>query len=203
MWPLGTYERMVHEIKRRKTPTQPITFGILIADYRQEQNREYILNYIKRFNEKSGRYIDFFLPGYIEDEHYRNKKNLIVGEKEYFFDDRSYMEFLEKLETDFEIAYPYTPILLLVEYKRGHFKNCKKVRIELDDNARNIKKTGELFEQIFSIAQKKITLNGIRYELVKQEIREGLFESIISAIDNSLVTAIYEQGEIVTRYKLL
>jgi hypothetical protein len=47
MWPLGSYDRMVHEIKRRENRDIPVTFGILIADYRQQINREYILNYIE------------------------------------------------------------------------------------------------------------------------------------------------------------
>ena len=39
-----------------------ITMGILIADYRQTDAREYILNYMNRFDELSGKYIDFYLP---------------------------------------------------------------------------------------------------------------------------------------------
>lgn len=46
MWPLGQYDRLVHEIKRREDNSIPVTFGLLIADYNQQTCREYILNYI-------------------------------------------------------------------------------------------------------------------------------------------------------------
>ena len=36
-----------------------ITMGILVADYRQSEAREYMLNYLRRFDMLSGKYIDF------------------------------------------------------------------------------------------------------------------------------------------------
>lgn len=35
MWPLGYYDRIVHDIEERENRDIPLTFGILIADYRQ------------------------------------------------------------------------------------------------------------------------------------------------------------------------
>lgn len=171
MWPLGSYDRMVHEIKRRENKDIPVTFGILIADYRQQINREYILNYIEQFNYKSDRYINFYLPGYLEQHLSDKNEKIIIDNKEYYFSVSIYNEFLRKLEQDFNIGYPYTPILLLIEYDKGHFNMSKKIRIELDNESTNIKKTGNLFEGIFSISQKEVSLKGIASNLKKRRIQ--------------------------------
>ncbi|MCT4565625.1 MAG: hypothetical protein N4A68_15115 [Maledivibacter sp.] len=203
MWPLGDYERLVSEIKRRENMNIPVTFGILIADYRQVKCREYILNYINRFNYKSDRYINFYLPGYLEEDISRKRKDKIrIHEKEYYFDEEIYMRFLYKLESDFEIDYPYNPVLLLLEYDRGNFKKSKRIVIELDKDGADIKLVGELFERIFSYATSSSSINNISNKLMKTEITDGLLDSIIAAIDNSYLTAIYDKANNIAKYKL-
>lgn len=59
-----TFEKLSRRILEKYDEDIPITMGILVADYRQSDAREYILNYLNRFDERSGRYIDFYLPGY-------------------------------------------------------------------------------------------------------------------------------------------
>lgn len=203
MWPLGCYDRMVHEIKRRENRDMPVTFGILIADYRQQINREYILNYIERFNYRSDQYINFYLPGYLEEHRSDRNKKISIGDKDYYFSARVYDEFLRKLEIDFNIEYPYTPILLLIEYNNGHFSMSNKIRIELDSESMNIKRTGDLFDKIFSIAQKEVNLKEITTDLRKEAFKSGLIDNIIKSLDNSLITAIYDQGKSIKKYKVI
>ena len=59
-----TFESLSKRVLEKYDEEIPITMGILVADYRQSDAREYILNYLNRFDEKSGKYIDFYLPGY-------------------------------------------------------------------------------------------------------------------------------------------
>ncbi|WP_321993975.1 hypothetical protein [Clostridium butyricum] len=202
MWPLGSYERMVHEIKRRENPDIPITFGILIADYRQSLNQEYILNYINRFDYKSDRYINFYLPGYIDDDRYGSNQEICINDKKYYFNLNEYEKFLIYLENDFKIEYPYTPILLLVEYKNGHFSKSNIVRIELDSDPINIKRTGILFEKIFLCAQSHVNIDDIQKGLRKTAFKEGLLENIVQALDISWLTAIQSMSENVKSYKI-
>lgn len=202
MWPLGSYERMVHEIKRRENPDIPITFGILIADYRQSLNQEYILNYINRFDYKSDRYINFYLPGYIDDDRYGSNQEICINDKKYYFNSNEYEKFLIYLENDFKIEYPYTPILLLVEYKNGHFSKSNIVRIELDSDPINIKRTGIFFEKIFLCAQSHVNIDDIQKGLRKIAFKEGLLENIVQALDISWLTAIQSMSENVKSYKI-
>lgn len=76
MYPIGAYERLESELREaeEKLGTDArITFGILFADARQSRAKEYIINYMDIFDQKSGEYFNFFIPGYIE--YGRGSKN--------------------------------------------------------------------------------------------------------------------------------
>lgn len=203
MWPLGDYNRLVHEIKRRENSDIPVTFGLLIADYDQQQCREYILNYIERFNYRSDRYINFYLPGYLEESFYDDSKILVVGDKRHHFNRQIYLDFLIKLETDFSIEYPYTPVLVLMEYSNGNFKFTKRIVIQLDNSGSQIKQTGELFEQIFSIARNEVAISDFSNKLKRGEINRRVFETIVGCIDNKFITSICTNNQAIKKYRLL
>ncbi|GIO97184.1 hypothetical protein J14TS5_22700 [Paenibacillus lautus] len=202
MWPLGQYDRLVHEIKRREDNSIPVTFGLLIADYNQQTCREYILNYIDRFNYKSGRYINFYLPGYLEENFYHSNNKIIIKDKKYYFNREIYLEFLDKLEKDFSIDYPYNPVLILFEYDQGHFSKTKRVVIELDSNGSGIKKVGEIFEKIFELAKTNVNIRDFSKALQKSSLREGMLDKIIEGIDNSILTVVHNQTKNLRKYSL-
>jgi hypothetical protein len=201
MWPLGEYHRFVHEIKRRENKEIPVTCGLLIADYRQQMSREYILNYINRFDYKSDKYINFYLPGYFEDSIYKSKNVIKIKDQNYYFNEEKYMEFLMKLEEDFEIDFAYNPRLVLMEYDRGHFNKSKRIIIELDSEGADIKRTGELFESIFDIAKKHVHLDDISKALRNQELQDGLFDRVLRVMDNKLIIEIADSCNKIRRYK--
>ena len=64
MEPLKTFDDVATRILERKPGGTSVVIGILIADWRQTEAREYILNYMNMFDEESGKFIDFFIPGY-------------------------------------------------------------------------------------------------------------------------------------------
>ncbi len=202
MWPLGSYDRLVHEIKRRENQDIPVTFGLLIADYDQHRCREYILNYIDVFNYKSGEFINFYLPGYKEENHSSNCKQIFINDKEYYFDRRVYMEFLRNLEVDFKVEYPYNPVLILLQYEKGHFSNSKRIIIELDSDGSDVKKTGALFEKIFNISREVVALDDFSRALITGELRDGLFDTIVNGIGNSYLSAVIDQHGKSNRYRL-
>lgn len=202
MWPLGQYERLVHEIKRRENPDIPVTFGLLIADYRQQKCKEYILNYITRFNYISDNYINFYLPGYLEENEYNRDSIIKIENKKYYFDEKIYMDFLYHLEYDFNIKYPYNPVLILLEYSNGHFQNSNRIIIELDKDGADIKLTGELFDGIFEIAKEYVSISDFSNELVKGKFKDGLFNNIVDCIGNSYLSAIINTRNEIQKYSL-
>ena len=83
-----------------------------------------------------------------------------------------------------------------MEYEGGHFKKSKKIIIELDSNERNIQKVGELFEEIFDIAQNKVNLKKMMRELGKNQIRDNFWDMLIELIDNKYLTKVKEVYEV-------
>ncbi|EHA1007028.1 hypothetical protein ACV30Q_15295 [Clostridium perfringens] len=200
MWPVGSYENMINDIKRGKEKDETITFGILIADYRQQLSREYILNYVDIFNEKSDRYINFYLPGYLEVEEV--KEAIVIEDKKYRFDYFEYKKFLQKLESDFEIEFPYNPVLILIEYKDGHFRKTSKLIIELDGES-NIKKTGDLFEILFEEAKKEVHLEDIKNGVRNRFIKNGLIDKIVDVWGNRIALLVNSGYKEIRKYKLV
>lgn len=197
MLPIFQYEEFVRKVKQKKKEKGIIVFGILICDYRQQACKEYILNYLNRFHKLAGKNIDFYLPGYVEEyPTYLEDTTIKINNKKYYFVPEIYEEFLESLSYDFDIPFPYNPNLILMEYEGGHFKKSKKVIIELDSSKRNIQKVGELFEEIFDIAQKRVDLKNMMKELGKNQIKDNFWDMLIELIDNKYLTKSKEVYEV-------
>jgi hypothetical protein len=202
MWPLGQYERLVHEIKRRENNDIPVTFGLLVADFHQQKCKEYILNYIGRFDYKSDQYINFYLPGYLEEDYFNKNEKITIKQKDFYFNREIYLNFIDKLEMDFGIDFPYNPVLILMEYDSGNFNMTKRIVIELDSNGSDIKQVGEMFERIFKIAKEIVSINDFSKSLMKDGFKGGLLDKIIEGIDISYLTAIYNKTKEVIKYRI-
>lgn len=157
MWPLGTYDRFLRKIKGKEFSQEKVNyFGVLFCDVRQSNSREYILNYLDIFHKRSGTFIDFYIPGYIPAEEYYGSKsrNIIhLGKQKCVFDQSQYIEFCERFEHDFNVAFPFSATLVLLEYTSGHFSNARKIVFELEYSESGIKSAGNLFLNIFNCAE--------------------------------------------------
>lgn len=203
-----------------------ITVGVLLADYRQSDAREYILNYLNRFDELSGKYIDFYLPGYYlytgdsDDEwekrsHYnmtvsRHKSNDCIsirrtGEK-YYFDEYLFEDFLRDMEKRMDILYTYNPMLLLVEVNmnkaRGKLEYQRKMIIELDNTQQGIRRSGCLFDQIFQIAQRMVNLDRFGKAIRMRYIKGCAIKSLAKALDGNIIEVVQETREQILMCKI-
>ncbi len=96
MYPVRSFKQITKEIINKYNHA-PVTIGILIADGQQTAARDYIVNYMDRFDKKSGKYIDFYVPGYCEkkapdslsiEERYHPNSNIIwsdINDKPLFY----------------------------------------------------------------------------------------------------------------------
>ena len=131
MNPVRTFDQITQEILD-KYDYKTITVGILIADGNQTAARDYIINYMDKFDKESGKYIDFFVPGYcerisnstvsIEKRYHPNayEKWICMGDlpmfiirrnqTAYYFDKFLFDDFIEEMETKMCIEYTYNPI---------------------------------------------------------------------------------------------
>ena len=159
MWPIGTYERFLRKIKGQENYGEKVNYyGVLFCDVRQSKAKEYILNYLDVFNCRSGKFIDFYIPGYISgDEFYKNKsdqeKEISISNKRYIFYQDEYRKFCTAFEKDFDVEFPFSSTLVLMEYKKGDFSTARKMIFELEDRETGIKSAGRLFLKIFKCAE--------------------------------------------------
>lgn len=215
-------------LKKYEDEDNCITMGILVADYRQSEAREYMLNYLRRFDMLSGKYIDFYLPGYYmysEDsknewktrDHYnicisrhcssRNPIYLDRSNSPYYFDDYLFEDFLREFEKKTGIKYTYNPMLILVEVKknqcRGELQFQDKIVIELDDDTnRGCRRSGQLFETIFDIAKKEVHLDRFGKELKIKYIKGSALQKIASILDGNIIEALGETAEGILQFRI-
>lgn len=208
MFPTGDFKRMKNDILSRYADysyDEEITFGILIADYRQTEAREYILNYLQIFDNVSNKYFDFFIPGYSEYAYRDNVVPFTFRDKTYHFIDSLYMEFLQELTNYFNIDIPYEPVLLLVSMQKGHWGSAKYIAIQLNKIPDGIRQSGKLFQRIFEVAKSSPSLKSIRNEYKKTYIRGNLLDSILSFIQDNIkipVKAIKTNYDIAQMFKI-
>lgn len=205
-----------------------VTMGILIVDYRQSEAQEYILNYMNRFDELSGKYIDFYLPGYymftgdseVEWER-RQHYNMCISRHcsthkpiyldrtgaPYYFDDYLFEDFLREFSNKTGVSYTYNPMLILIEVKkecyRGQIQFQNKIVIELDENSpRGIRRSGQLFEAIFDIAKREMNLHRFGRALKIKYIKGNAVQKIASMLDGNFIEAIGESAEGIMTYRI-
>ncbi len=200
-----------------------VTFGVLVADRGQDEAYQYILRYLTDFDEASGNYIDFFVPGYyIAPNDYENyylvddkkslfhpnayssywadeTKSVYITRDErkirYYFDEDMFREFRRKMRWEWHIEDTYNPMLILVEVSkknyRGELAYQKKLVIELDDNdTHSVRRSGELFEEIFKIAKKESGLKGYARGLRKFYIKGAAVPCILKCLSGNFIEAI-------------
>lgn len=206
----------------------PVTMGILIVDYRQTEAREYILNYLNMFDEMSGKYIDFYLPGYYmyacesqNEWQKRSHQNMCISrhcssnipifinrlDERFYFDDYLFEDFLREFNKKTGISYVYTPMLTLVEVNKkkgyGAIQFQDKMVIELDDGTpRGIKRSGVLFEKIFEIAKKEVHLERFEKEMRMSYVKGNAVKKIASILDGSIIETLVDTTEGIGRYRI-
>jgi hypothetical protein len=219
---VNNFEELVKEIlDKYKNIDIPITIGILVADYRQDIARQYMLNYLNMFDKKSGKYIDFYLPGYYmytgdtnNDWKERKHNNICISRhqtdepiyivrtnEKYYFDEYLFDEFIRDMEKNMNVEYTYNPMLLLVEVNqkkgRSHLSFQRKMIIELDNTnqGKGIKRAGCLFDEIFRIAKREVNIDRFGNDIKLHYIKGSALSSIAKALDGSLLEVLWGNAE--------
>lgn len=205
MFATGDYNRFYHDIVKQYSDMDiPITYGILIADYNQTESREYILNYLSLFNDHSNEKFDFFIPGYTDYNFGENGNNKIkIGDKNFYFDNNLFVDFLDKICNLFNFQYTYNPMLILLEKKPNcpPSSNDKKIIIELDESKYGVRRAGLLFDEIFEIASSEISINNFSDRLNRTYVKKHILDEIVNALDNKLISLLYKTNNM-RRYKI-
>ncbi len=205
MIPINSYDRLKNDVINRyrdHSDEEYVTFGILLADARQSETREYILNYLDAFDRHAYHYFDFFIPGY-QQEEWLGGKRIVFRRTVYYFCNDIFDEFCENLEKDFRVRYTYNPMLILVSMKKGYIESAKHIVIELDNEGEHgVKRCGMLFDDIFEIARRSIELKDIQRGLAFRYIKANALDTIVDAIAPKWLCEIKNNYCEVKRYKI-
>lgn len=226
--PVRTFDQITQEILN-KNDFETITVGILIADGNQASARDYIINYMDMFDRKSGKFMDFFVPGYCEDIFdndvnierryhpnaygkwcsYRDIPIFYIRRNQtaYYFDKFLFDDFIIEMEERMGIKYTYNPMLILVEINKGRdgekIEFQDKVVIELDeDSARGVTRAGSLFDKIFEVAKKEVGLDRFRDNVRMYYIKGHAVKNIINAVQGEWIESIEDVINNVKRFKI-
>ena len=226
--PVRTFDQITQEILD-KYDYKTITVGILIADGNQTAARDYIINYMDKFDKESGKYIDFFVPGYcerisnstvsIEKRYHPNAYEKWIcmddlpmfiirrNQTAYYFDKFLFDDFIEEMETKMCIEYTYNPMLVLVEVNkskdRGKIEFQNKMVIELDeDSDRGVTRAGILFNRIFEVAKQEVGLDGFKQNVRMYYIKGHAVNNIIRAIQGDWLESVENVVGDIKRFRI-
>ena len=206
MYPTGDFERFKNDVLERYDAIDiPITFGVLIADYRQDRAKQEILNHLVPFNDKSNRYIDFFIPGYQPDFLGGSSDCLRIKDRDgnkLVFNEDIFEEFVDEFQKAFHYVYEFNPVLVLVELSGKKFADARKIVIELDSPYSDIKRTGSLFLEIFDIAKRFVNIEDFSRNLVGTYLKGAYVDAIIQAIGNDMLSEVNNQQKNIRRFTI-
>lgn len=214
--PVGSYNEIIYKILERYEYGEVVTVGILVADWEQDEARQYIINYMDCFDKKAGKYIDFFIPGYYEKEdevifrgdYVRANDEVRQGRqdeqaaftlhrlhKTYYFSRTLYQDFLIEMEYRMKIQLTYNPMLILVEVNqskcRGVVDFQRKLVIELDeDSNRGLRRSGQLFDAIFDFAKEKTGLGAFQNNIRCYYMRGKVVPAIIKFLEGNYIESV-------------
>lgn len=214
MNPIGDYNTFRDEFLRRYGnygDHEIISFGILLADFRQHEAREYILNYLEDFNRESGKTFDFFIPGYIKrqvadwyksDSRIQEKSFIKVSGTDYCFCYDLFLDFYKQLSRQFDILYTYNPMLILMSMERCYPGTARYIVIELDNIQGGVRRSGQLFSRIFEIARSDDSLEAFRDKCFYTYVKDNIVATIAKATGIPWLEQISNVGNEYRRYRI-
>lgn len=158
-----TYDSMLENIEEHKNEKD--TIGILLTRPTSAVGRD-IIDALPYFHHRSGRSINFYLPGYGAYWYgaYPDEKNVAtINGTQWSFSNQKYAEFIKSLEKHSRWEYSGESELLLIEYRNGKLDYSNVLRFHLDAMLRDeaITSVNAFFENIFRYAMQQKDLTQI------------------------------------------
>jgi len=134
MIPAINYKDMIKELER-KYKGQVKTLAILLVRPNNNEISQEILSNITYFHYRSEGKLDIFLPGYgvYVDQSVADAKNVCrVGEDDWSFSTKAYVDFIEALESVSTLKYRGGSELILLDFDKSALSYNTVVRIKLN-----------------------------------------------------------------------
>lgn len=183
-----TYEEMLRDINKNmdKYGIKSDTIGILLARPDLETGKS-ILNSLPYFHFRTGKTINFYLPGYgaYWNDYYPDEKQVVmIDGVNWCFSNQMFANFLDDLEKYANWNYSGESELLLLEYNDGVLSYENVMRFYLDNMIRDgvIASIHSFFEKLFRLCKSKESLrdlsNCLGNDKVKQIARNKILDNL-------------------------
>lgn len=189
-----TYQEMLKNIKGNieRYGIENDTIGILITRPDLDTGKS-ILKSLEYFHFRTGKTINFYLPGYgayWNDTYPDGKVVTEINGVKWSFSNEMFTEFLSDLEKYSKWKYSGESELLLVDFKKGILSFDKIMQFHLDNMLRDnvIYSVHQFFEQLFRVCQDKETLNQVSnafgLDKAKQITKERILDKLPVGLGN-------------------
>ena len=189
-----TYQEMLKNIKGNieRYGIENDTIGILITRPDLDTGKS-ILKSLEYFHFRTGKTINFYLPGYgayWNDTYPDGKVVTEINRVKWSFSNEMFTEFLSDLEKYSKWKYSGESELLLIDFKKGILSFDKIMQFHLDNMIRDnvIYSVHQFFEQLFRVCQDKETLNQVSnafgLDKAKQITKERILDKLPVGLGN-------------------
>ncbi|MBD5513592.1 MAG: hypothetical protein HDR06_02800 [Lachnospiraceae bacterium] len=184
-----TYQEMLKDINRNieRYGVLDDTIGILITRPDLVTGKS-ILNSLEYFHFRTGKMVNFYLPGYgaywPQDEYPDGKVVTRIDNVDWSFSNKMFAQFINDLEDFSKWKYSGESELLLVELKNGILSYENMMQFYLDNMLRDnvILSVHQFFEKLFRICQDKDTINQISNVMILDKAKQISMEKLIQKL---------------------
>ena len=166
--------------------------GILLADPRQPNVKEYLFNYLDILDARSGDSFNLYIPGYRKADETIDDKDICyrVGNVKdgLVLDYSLFVGFINDMEAKMNVKYTFNPMFVLVSAWYNHLSGKTEFRddcyvIQLDKVPGGIQRSGEMFDVVFDVAKKNTQdmdayKGGVRMKYVKATAAKLIIDSL-------------------------
>ena len=161
--------------------------GILFAKPQTSLSKDAIIPELNYFNRRSGKYIDFFLPGYSNYEHHDFGDEILISTKDdvkTYYSDSYFCNFIEEMEGNSKWLYSgETDLLILNSNKyRIDFSNCLLVHLEKALKINAISSPRVFMENIIRLSRKTVDTNEIQRNQFTKSIAFASIETFMDTL---------------------
>lgn len=183
-----TYQEMLKDIRRNieRYGILDDTIGILITRPDLDTGKS-ILDSLEYFHFRTGKMINFYLPGYgayWTNDYPDGKIVATIDNVNWSFSNKMFADFISDLEEFSQWKYSGESELLLVDLKNGVLSYENMMQFYLDNMIRDnvVVSVHQLFEQLFRMCKDKDSItqisDALAFDKVKQISREKVLEKL-------------------------
>ena len=185
MIPAATYNDVYKKLSEYEEESKAI--GFLIAKPQVQGTQESIIQEFNYYNYRSGKYIDFFLPGYSMYGHNNSGDEILIGHinnAEIYYSDQMFCNFIEEIEYQSKWEYSGETELLIVNSikQKLDYSNCLLIHFEKAIKVQAIPSIRNFMEKIIRLSKKETDTQEFQQNNISKSIAFSTIEIFLDEL---------------------